>query len=161
MRSYLLGLQYVDRLFVKRYLGQVDQAVDVKSLFEFPNADAMEQKFDTRLFSALTGAMSAKQQQDHLLDMVSQVQGSNGRQALKMLDKAHQWEGPTLTTRSAKSILRRKCTDIQNLKAHCAQFRHVQFVLRSSSTPLADEIALEIVLESGENVKELSAHLAQ
>ena len=82
-RAYLLGLNNIDPIFVKQYLATVDVAESVESLKDFANLEKTEERFDAKIYAALTGAMNAVQQQNHLLDMESQVQESNGRQALK------------------------------------------------------------------------------
>ena len=161
MRGGLLGIMNVDPLFVKRWLRSIDDAETVEELRDYPHADEASERFDAKMFSALTKAMNAKHQSTHLLNMESRIQESNGRQALKLLDKLHHYKHRVMKKRSTKSLLRRKCKDMDDLKDHCTSFRHGIFVLEAAKAPLADEIALEMLIESIEDVKGLEATISE
>jgi hypothetical protein len=157
MRVVMLGKYSLRSREIKKFLADTEiQGIDhwaSYTMYDF------EEQVEGKLYAALIGACKSKEHSELKLEIESDCHFGRGRQVLKHLDEEFEYEGDKLATENARSVVRSRCENIQNLGAFVKQFKYAVFVLKTFDSSFGEAMMLAILKSAVEHLKELEATL--
>ena len=124
-----------------------------------PVSEEME-LIDIRLYDAIARATKGKVFEPFADDIAASADFGNGRQALRVLDKAFNFVARVQAKKASNSIVRRHCKSMDELGPYIPAFKLRLKELRLAGTPLPPTIALDMLRAATEDIKELDATYA-
>ena len=136
LKAALLGLG-VDPLPIMIYLDEMDK----KDFDELPRGQPEELvALDAKLFSAVCQATKGKAHVRHIQAIESSVIFGCGRQAVRILDKAHRYEITKLAAKASSGVVKQKCSTMPQLLEYLPLMKHRLYQLKLAGTPMPGSI---------------------
>ena len=138
----------------------LDQRSEVEQFF----LEALEQIKDAplplemkllnrKLYKALKKVVKGREHEEHLKTLRATCQKGNGRQALRILDIAHEFESGKLAASASSGIAGAEIKEMSQLGPYIAQFKLHNLYLESAGHPLPGIFGLEMIKKATESVK--------
>ena len=112
---------------------------------------------DHRLYNSLVDAARSATTTKYHDKITSTCRFGCGRQALRALDKAHNFEATLVATKAGGKMIRRKCKTIRELEEYVQSFRVRDKEMTAAGMPLHPTFTLELLEIATEGIPELAA----
>jgi hypothetical protein len=154
-KTRLLGMTGADPLTMDKFIDQIE-TLDSETLGSIPYDTPDEKRIDIKIFAAVSDAMNASEQEEHLMFMESSVKRGRGRMAYKALMETHYQKIMQLALKGQRAVLRNKCKGIKDLNAYLVNLKHNIFILKRAERRIDVDMVIECMLEAIEDIPELS-----